>query len=97
MLFDSENLSEPYQVFLNNLEKFIEEKKTTSNIEIIKFTAKEGARLKFAKDFLHQLKKKGKITVNYFTENKTRGFYVSENNWDKKFCEITYLSNSYGN
>lgn len=89
-LFESEYYTTAYKKFLNELTQFIQEKGKLSNKEIIKFTARNGMRLKHANKALHQIKKQGKIEPVYFDESKKRGFYVSKDYWNKLFCEINY-------
>lgn len=59
-------------------------KQKMKNTEIIKYTAMEGFPLKYANDILKKLK--DQIVIDYLTKDKTRSFYVSEENWDKNLC-----------
>ncbi len=74
--------------------KFTEELKTKGkmdNKEIIEFAVIEGVKPKVANDVLKNLKTNGKIKVDYFVEGKNKGFYVSEDNYDKRLCLVTVL------
>lgn len=90
-LFQVEHLTKFYGKFSDKLEKYFHEKILITNVEIIEFTVREGAKLRFALDILKELKVNDKIKIKYFLRNKNKGFYISEQNWNKRLCEIEYI------
>jgi three-Cys-motif partner protein len=84
-----ERMTVEVKSFNEKLESKIQ-KNNLTNQEIINFTVKEGKRLNHATDLLKKLKKYDKIRVVYLTKEKTRGFYVSEENIKNNLCIIKY-------
>lgn len=77
--------------FKKNLMAELSKKKEMFNTEIIEFAVMEGCKPKHADELLRELKKDGKIKLEYVDQTKTKGFYVSEGKCDEKLCKIIYL------
>jgi len=90
-LFELDYHTKPYKIFIKQLEETLQRDKKMLNIEIIRFAAREGVRLTHATNILKELQKGGKIKVSYLVEGKSRGFFISEQYWNKKMCEIEYI------
>ena len=89
-LFDLSMLSGNFvrmkEIFLG----FFREKKQLTNIQIIDFVAENCFVTSYANEILKEMKTQGKISVEYKKSDKTRGFYVADNNWDQDLATIIY-------
>jgi three-Cys-motif partner protein len=89
-LFDIPKMSMNFQQKRKELESFIREKKRLSNVEIIDFVARQCFATNYASDILKDMRKNDLVDVEYMKSDKTRGFYVSDDNWNNIFATIVY-------
>jgi len=91
-LFNISTTSSNFARIKESFEKYVREKKTLSNIEIIDMVAQMCFTNKYAKEILSDMNKRGLIQqpVEYKTTSKTQGFYVSDSNWNKDLAIIKY-------
>ncbi len=96
MLFKKEEIeTEEFMGYIIAFQKKLVNKlkrtKGMTNIEIVKFTIKEGFLPKHANQILTKLKKDDKIKVKYFKKENTSGLYIAENKWrsSDNFCSIS--------
>lgn len=82
----SSNFSKIKDVFRNH----IKDKKRISNTETIDFVAENCFDTKYANEILKEMKKQDLVDVEYKKADKTRGFYVADNNWDEELATIVY-------
>lgn len=82
----SSNFAKIKDVFRNH----VKDKKRISNTEIIDFVAENCFDTKYANEILKEMKKQDLVDVEYRKADKTRGFYVADNNWDEELATIVY-------
>ena len=76
--------------------EYIKVKGRISNVEIIDFVAQSCFDTTYANDILKEMKKQGLITVEHKKHDKTRGFYVADNNWKDDLATIVYKEENDG-
>ena len=89
-LFDLSVLSGNFTTTKELFQNYIRERKRLPNIEIIDFVAQNCFDTSHASDILKEMKKQGLVEIEYKRKDKTRGFYVSDNNWDEDLATIIY-------
>ena len=89
-LFDLSTVSGNFTRMKDIFQSFIRGKKQLTNIEIIDFVAENCFVTSYANNILKEMKKQGRISVEYKKSDKTRGFYVADNNWDQDLATIIY-------
>jgi hypothetical protein len=91
-LFDKKDLTPITKRFIRFKNKLIDRLKEwpKDNNQVIYFTVQEWFLPKHAEMIISELKKAGKISVNYYTEIKQRWLYISENNYNQKLSKITF-------
>lgn len=89
-LFDLSTVSGNFVRMKEIFQSFIREKGPLTNIEIIDFVAENCFVTSYANDILKEMKKQGRISVEYKKSDKTQGFYVADNNWDQDLATIIY-------
>lgn len=87
-LFDLSKFSGNYEKIETELINYIKEKGRVSNTEIIDFVAQNCFDTKYANEILKKMKKYGAISVEYLKSDKTRGFYVADNNWNDELANV---------
>lgn len=90
MLFNLSTISRNFTRIKKEFIKYIKEKKRISNVEIIDFVAQNCFNTKYANEILKEMKGQGLISVEYKKSDKTRGFYVADNNWRDDLATIIY-------
>jgi len=52
--------------------------------------AQKGFTNKYANEIVKDMHRRGLVSVEYKTSDKTRGFYIADTNWDKDLAIIKY-------
>ncbi|HBR14968.1 MAG TPA: hypothetical protein DD723_05420 [Candidatus Omnitrophica bacterium] len=89
-LFDLSMTSGNFIRIKEIFQNFIKAKKQLTNIEIIDFVAENCFDTKYANDILKEMKDQNTISIEYKRNDKTRGFYVADSNWDQDLATIIY-------
>lgn len=89
-LFDLSTMSGNFTRIKETLKDFIKEKKQLTNVEIIDFVAENCFDTTYANDILKEMKEQDVVSVEYKRNDKTRGFYVADSNWDQDLATIIY-------
>lgn len=89
-LFDLSTLSGNFVKMKEIFQGFVKDKKQLTNIQIIDFVAENCFVTSYANEILKEMKRQEQISVEYKKSDKTRGFYVADNNWDHDLATIIY-------
>lgn len=89
-LFDLSTVSGNFTRAKKILQDFVKEKKRLTNVEIVYFVAENCFDTTDANNILKEMKKQGAVSVEYRRNDKTRGFYVADSNWDQDLATIIY-------
>jgi hypothetical protein len=89
-LFNLSTITGNFKRIKECFQDYIKEKRRLTNIEIIEFVAQNGFDTTYANDILKEMKKQGTVTVEYKKNDKTRGFYVADTNWNQDLATIIY-------
>jgi len=76
--------------YQGSLEEYLKKEKKLTNKEIIYHSIACGWLPKYACELVRKLKSEGKVEYGYLVNGMKKGPYVSNQNWNKELCVVSY-------